>query len=292
MSLAIDAPKLLTVEEAIERAGGRPGRTKAYEQIREQNAFLGVKVLRVGRKVYVPCQALDKVLGHVEADKASDDAMSTKSDTRRTYTVEEWSAMLGIHPNTAREHARKHGHIFGAPVLKQGRRILIPQQAARMVLEEINESPNEHGTSLIESDTLPDRTAKTDVSVIVDTSRIQGILDSWRDDIDAYLRSKAEGNIYFLQGLETGLIKIGLSTSDVEERIKAIRAMSPDQLRLLRVLPGGHSMEAFFHQTFKQARQHGEWFKPTPELLEFIDSTFDLDTRLPWCKRSEKRLYT
>ena len=62
MAMTVETPALLSVDEAIERAGGRPGRTAAYEQIRTEGHFLGVRPIRVARRVFIPRAALDKAL--------------------------------------------------------------------------------------------------------------------------------------------------------------------------------------------------------------------------------------
>lgn len=63
---------------------------------------------------------------------------------RRTYDVDEMSALLGIHANTIRRVARDEGHILGIPALRVGRRVLFPIQATERVLNgEIVEAADE-----------------------------------------------------------------------------------------------------------------------------------------------------
>jgi hypothetical protein len=74
---------------------------------------------------------------------------------------------------------------------------------------------------------------------------------------------------YFVQAEQVELIKIGRATS-VQKRIDSLRCGSPVRLHLLGILKGDR--EAEMHQRFRRWRQHGEWFKPAQELLDFIDA--------------------
>ncbi len=78
------------------------------------------------------------------------------------------------------------------------------------------------------------------------------------------------GVVYFLQS-ETGLIKIGCSTN-LDARIRHIRAMSPAQLELLGSMPGGHREERAAHAKLQSWRDHGEWFRSDAESLAIIKS--------------------
>ncbi len=62
----------------------------------------------------------------------------------RTMTIEEVAAELGISRGTAYEEARS-GNIAGIPVLRIGRRLIVPKSAVDRVLEGIevqHESPD------------------------------------------------------------------------------------------------------------------------------------------------------
>jgi hypothetical protein len=39
---------------------------------------------------------------------------------------------------------------------------------------------------------------------------------------------------------------------------------------LLVAIPGGRNVEAFLHEKFRRDRKFGEWFAPSPELMDFI----------------------
>lgn len=73
---------------------------------------------------------------------------------------------------------------------------------------------------------------------------------------------------YFLQAEITGLIKIG-QTTRLSRRLAGLRASSPDNLKIIKAI--AHDIEAVCHQEFAHLRVHGEWFRPEPELLNFIE---------------------
>lgn len=75
--------------------------------------------------------------------------------------------------------------------------------------------------------------------------------------------------VYFVQAAgASGLIKIG-SSVDPAARLKDLQIGSGVELKLLRVLPGGH-LEDTWHAAFEHLRVRGEWFQPGPDLLEAI----------------------
>lgn len=61
MTVTADAP-LMTIDEARALAGNRPGRNVSYEEVRQHGTFLGVPVVRCGRRVFVARAALERVL--------------------------------------------------------------------------------------------------------------------------------------------------------------------------------------------------------------------------------------
>lgn len=78
-------------------------------------------------------------------------------------------------------------------------------------------------------------------------------------------------DLYFIQGVSGGPIKIGVSY-DVEARLAQFQMTSPVRLHVLGIVPRVlHGRESTVHQQFAAARLHGEWFSPTPELLAYID---------------------
>lgn len=78
--------------------------------------------------------------------------------------------------------------------------------------------------------------------------------------------------VYFIQGRLSKLVKIGYGR-DAQERLRALRLQSPDELDLLCVIlvDDAQALEAELHKVMEPHRHHGEWFLPTPELMAFIN---------------------
>jgi hypothetical protein len=72
--------------------------------------------------------------------------------------------------------------------------------------------------------------------------------------------------VYFIQGKVTQLVKIGRTSRNVQNRLN--RFTSPDVLVCLKVTE--EFTERALHKRFRASWSHGEWFKPDPELMEFI----------------------
>jgi hypothetical protein len=73
---------------------------------------------------------------------------------------------------------------------------------------------------------------------------------------------------YFLQAGTEGPIKIG-STRNLLVRLRTLYAMSPLPLKLLGVMKGEVAEERC-HIRLGAFRLHGEWFAPSPVILDFI----------------------
>lgn len=84
-------------------------------------------------------------------------------------------------------------------------------------------------------------------------------------------RLSSLGRIYFVQGISGGPIKIGWSKW-VHQRLQDMQIGSPVPLKILATIPGSQPEERRVHKRFKGIRIRGEWFDPSPELLEFIGS--------------------
>jgi len=76
-------------------------------------------------------------------------------------------------------------------------------------------------------------------------------------------------NIYFIQGEITGLIKIG-QAHEPEVRLKLLQIGSPDRLKLLGSMRCFEKCESILHKTFYKDKVHGEWYRSSEKLLEFI----------------------
>lgn len=87
--------------------------------------------------------------------------------------------------------------------------------------------------------------------------------------------------IYFIQGVDGGPIKIGLSGNPTA-RLRTLQRTSPVVLEILCAVPGDRSLEAFFHDQFAIGRLHGEWFsEDTPALDRLIETIIAPDLSLP-----------
>jgi hypothetical protein len=82
--------------------------------------------------------------------------------------------------------------------------------------------------------------------------------------------SNVQARVYFIQEGTGGPIKIGTSTR-VRQRLRELRVNAKDTLVLRAMTKGGRWVEALLHSLFSHARIRGEWFKPAPELLEYIE---------------------
>lgn len=77
--------------------------------------------------------------------------------------------------------------------------------------------------------------------------------------------------IYFAQGDDGGPVKIGVTLNDPRVRIDKLQTGYPfGRLRLVGLLRGSTLTEHLIHGRFKRLRMCGEWFAPSPELLEFV----------------------
>src|SRR5262245_66472129 len=75
--------------------------------------------------------------------------------------------------------------------------------------------------------------------------------------------------IYFIKNCNTGHIKIGVGSEPLK-RLTPLQTGSSRRLDVLAVAPGGQDVERSLHQKFASQRLHGEWFKPSKELLQEI----------------------
>lgn len=76
--------------------------------------------------------------------------------------------------------------------------------------------------------------------------------------------------IYFIRASDdTGLIKIGHSVNPLR-RLGEIQLMCPIQLKIIKVIEGDWAKEQSLHHRFRQTRCHGEWFRPTGEIMGLI----------------------
>lgn len=67
--------------------------------------------------------------------------------------------------------------------------------------------------------------------------------------------------IYFIEATGAGLLKIGFTDRDPEQRLKELQTGCPHALRLLATQPGNQEIERAWHQEYGHLRTTGEWFR-------------------------------
>ncbi|MGH3499336.1 MAG: GIY-YIG nuclease family protein [Nocardioidaceae bacterium] len=101
------------------------------------------------------------------------------------------------------------------------------------------------------------------------TSREPSAHNPWDSDQSRSMGSDTRA-VYFIQSVDGGPIKIGVSRDPVA-RLASIQLMSPMRLRIIGVIPeGGRRTEQQLHERFASGRLHGEWFRPSTSLKYYI----------------------
>ena len=83
--------------------------------------------------------------------------------------------------------------------------------------------------------------------------------------------------IYFIQDSSTLLIKIGFTDGAASDRLKALQTGCPSGLVLLCAIEGDKAAESRLHAKLASARDRGEWFRPTPDLLSLMLAVAEKD---------------
>ena len=91
---------------------------------------------------------------------------------------------------------------------------------------------------------------------------------------------------YFIQGQATRLIKIGRTCGPPIYRLREMQTGSPDKLKILVSIHA--DVELACHRYFQDARSHGEWFLPVPELLRYIEILKEINLK----KSGQKKFLT
>jgi hypothetical protein len=88
------------------------------------------------------------------------------------------------------------------------------------------------------------------------------------DELERHVLGEKPGTVtYFIQSEADGRIKIGVTT-DFVSRFRGLVMSSPSALKVLGVVQG--DIESMCHVMLRKWRLHGEWFQPSPEVLEFV----------------------
>lgn len=75
--------------------------------------------------------------------------------------------------------------------------------------------------------------------------------------------------VYFLRARDTGLVKIGKTTSP-KKRITCLRTMSPVKLDVVALVRAHDYHEAMIHKALAEYREHGEWFRAEGDVADMI----------------------
>jgi hypothetical protein len=98
--------------------------------------------------------------------------------------------------------------------------------------------------------------------------------------------------VYFVQDIETGLIKIGYS-GNFEARLPALRILATGPIEIVFTCPGSFSLESRIHQFLRDHRRDGEWFEPHPDFFSLVDrlkagEEFDLLERQEQARQNQR----
>lgn len=92
-------------------------------------------------------------------------------------------------------------------------------------------------------------------------------IDGFRAQMDVRPLLPTLSQVYFIQ--MGRFIKIGYAASAIV-RLQTLQTSSPYTLKILGTIPGGPLEEKRIHDLFEHLRERGEWFRKTPDLLEYI----------------------
>jgi hypothetical protein len=108
-------------------------------------------------------------------------------------------------------------------------------------------------------------------------------LSTWRKGKH---RHPERGMIYFVEAVGLDRIKIGYTTGMFQARLAVIQTGSPVEIRPLMVMKDRSKLEeAVLHREFVQWRTHGEWYKLTKPIAEWLFAAWkdtDLDHVVSW----------
>jgi Meiotically up-regulated gene 113 len=83
--------------------------------------------------------------------------------------------------------------------------------------------------------------------------------------------------VYFIHCPEADMVKIGCTLKNPNERLDSLQTGCPYELVRAGVIHARFMSETAVHAKFKASRVRREWFKLTPDLLEFMEEHLE-----PW----------
>ena len=80
--------------------------------------------------------------------------------------------------------------------------------------------------------------------------------------------------IYFIQEEGNGLVKIGYSKNP-EKRKNSLQTSCPKKLHIIKIIDGDYKRENCIHHRCSRFNVRGEWYRPHPDLLDYIEKLGD-----------------
>lgn len=78
------------------------------------------------------------------------------------------------------------------------------------------------------------------------------------------------GTVYFIQAGPAGPIKIGV-TNEMPRRLKMLQNGNHEALSVIATVEANRRYEQLMHRRFYLHRLRGEWFRPAPDILAFVE---------------------
>jgi hypothetical protein len=107
--------------------------------------------------------------------------------------------------------------------------------------------------------------------IITDQIEWQG--EKWDGEewnpLDCPLKNKNKENVYFIEAIGTGFVKIGRGSGIC--RVVELQNGCPFPLRLICEIQGKPGLEQKLHKKFKNSIFRGEWFYISQEIKSFIE---------------------
>ena len=78
--------------------------------------------------------------------------------------------------------------------------------------------------------------------------------------------------LYFIRGLESKRIKIGMTTRNPKQRLASLQSASPEPLTCISAFEVAPEVEGHLHKLLEAHQIHGEWFAPHKDVLAVIET--------------------